>query len=355
MKKLIFAASIIVLLFAYQNCTQIGGTFSVSETSSSPAGDKEESEGGHEHGNGGDDTRYAKVAWFPRADRTVRYCVEVAPEFPVSREVALSGMNEALRIWSEFLNQVKNQMYSTSLIARDFELISDCENADLKLRFGGSRTEGSTSSIGVSSRESFDTTTNWGRGEIWLSSQGVDWNESFRLKGALLHLLGDVLGFGSVQGTILDERWEQWLQAPRTAELETRLTRIESERRIGGILRLFQGPVAMTPELKSILGLSTAAETEMAEIHLGNQFFKIQSREYRIVRLFHRVFNRGFSHKVVYFDLYAPYSFMRTIPKHSTQEDTSTVGIIQFLDLPGRPQMIVELNGDQAISLKPLP
>lgn len=348
MKSILTLIVSFALLMSYQACSQ-NLSSSLTDLASKGLGNADETEGGHEHGNGGDDLRYAKTAWFAKADQSVRYCVQMSADFPVARDRVQELISASLQDWQQLMTEMS--MHSVSLVAKTFSLQSGCGSVDLKIQFGDAAPEGVNSSVAAAIRESYETSRNWSQGMIWVSASGANWSESFRLKAALLHLFGEVFGFSNVAGTIMDERWQEWVQAAHTAELEEKLSKIEGERRLMGSLGTLRGFVAMNDKLKTALGLSSSAEKEMIEVSLGQLRLTVQNKSLRFVILYQQKLRRGDLHRVVSFNTAAPYEFMRTIPQFFTEADNSKVAVIQMIDLPGKPQIAVELNGDVALGM----
>jgi len=351
MKKQTFViVALFGLILNFQACIGPEASTVVSQVSvPSRAGGPDETEGGHEHGNGGDDTRFAKAAWYADTARTVKYCVQISDGFPVSRDEVLTQVRSTLTAWNDLM--ALRKLYSMTVVSKVYSLENDCAQVDLRLLFGIEAPAHMKSKIGDVYRESFEYPSHWSRGFVWISANGANWAETFRLKGALLHLMGEVLGFDSVSGTILDPKWEQWIIAPRSPELENMLTRIEHARRLAAILTPLSGPVQISEKMKLELGLATTTGTEVIDVDYANLKLTIQGRSLRFVSLHMRELVRGDLHRVVYLNKNALYSWMRSLPMIVNTSDYTVVSVIQFLDLPGRPQMILELNGDQAVNL----
>lgn len=338
-----FMTLLTFLLLGFQKCPSEKAT-STTAAVSTP-------ESGHEHGNGGDDLQYSDVAWFAQAAREVNYCIQVQAGFPLSYSQASSSMKSALSTWNAFMTANGRTMYSTSVIAKNYKLITECASADLILNLGGAPPKRTHSAVGDSIRAAFDPKTNWGSGQIWLSADAFNFADDFRFEGALLHSLGKVMGFGPVSGTIMDPNWEKWLKAPTSAALRLKLTSIENERRLAGNLSNISGTVALTPALKSLFSITTKDDVVLADVDLDQRVLKLQGKTLNFNILFSRKLRRGFSHRAVYFDTNAIYSFMRTVPHFLSEDDAEYVDIIQFTNVPGRPQLVMELNGDTRISL----
>ena len=67
-----------------------------------------------------------------------------------------------------------------------------------------------------------------------------------------------------------------------------------------------------------------------------------------------RYLKRGNFHRVAYLNKKPLFNFMKTIPQVMSADDNTEIDIVQFLALPGRSQMILELSGDQAIGMSSL-
>ncbi len=346
----LFNLAALSIIVAFQACTNAGlPNFTTGITKAfSPSA--QEIDAGHEHGNGGDDIRFAKAAWFTDTGRNVHYCVQISNDFLVPRDRVLKEVSAALNDWGIFL--AKSRTYSLSLVSRTFSLTEDCSQADLRFLLGGPPPSDGTSKIGEVHRESLDMLNNWSRGSLWISSQAANWSDDFRLKGALLHLIGEILGFANVSGTILDHQWESWLLAEHTPELEQKLKKIENDRRLASVLDTFDGKVTLTPKLKDLFGV-TADQVDVS-VSISNLTMNLQGTSLRFVIAFSRYLKRGDLHRVAYFNKTPLFNFMKKIPQVLNADDNTEIDIVQFLDLPGQPQMILELNGDQAIGMSSL-
>ncbi len=339
------------IIVVFQACTQGGLTTITSDVvqSLSPPSAQGIDEG-HEHGNGGDDVRFAKAAWFVDSGRTIQYCVQLSSDFAVPQDQVLKQVQSTFAVWTNFMKQ--SHTYSVSMVSKSFSLADDCNHADLRLLFGGPNPHYNPSKIGAVFRESIDVPNNWSQGYLWVSTSGANWSESFRLTGALLHLEGEILGFGNVSGTILDNQWDSWLVANPTPELEQKLTMLENDRRLAGSLDVIKANVSLNPQLKLVFGVTPDQVPVVVDI--ANLKMTVQSNSLRFVTLYSRSLKHGDFHRIAYINKTPLYNFMKTIPQILESADATQVFIIQFLDLPGRPQLILELNGDQAVRLSSL-
>lgn len=339
-------------LFAlYLNCTGSNSASQLVQASRSVSAAENETEGGHEHGNGGDDTRLAKAAWFGDSEKTVHYCVQVAADFPVTKETVISLIQSSLTDWNSILRNPK--VLSFTVISKDFILDESCQNADLQFLMGTPAPENVSSDIGAAVRENYQTSQAWSHGSIWISKQNF-WAETIRLKGALLHLLGEVHGFANLNGTILSDSWQDWIRSPMTKELESRLSVIESGRKLVGLKDSIKMDIQLTDRLKSLFHLSTQTKVSTFDVRLPERKIIVDGKTYGFDIVYSRDLKNGEVHRAVFFNKIAPYNFLKTIPHYVSLANSSNLVLIRMKDLQNQPQLILEINEDLSFQIRPL-
>ncbi|MFZ3231211.1 MAG: hypothetical protein WA160_13470 [Pseudobdellovibrio sp.] len=182
--------------------------------------------------SGGEDNRNILFgsAWF-LGDQPVRYCIEMASDFGVTKNKAQQDIESAAKIWRAYISQ--KQVFSGSdkkeglYPSTTYQYLQACNSSvDLIFYLGinNSVTDEQKklfeNPTAFAHRESFDVVKGWGKGWIWVSSpKGVypganfpDWTRTARLHGTFLHELGHVYGNGHVDGTIMEETLTSWMQ-----------------------------------------------------------------------------------------------------------------------------------------------
>ena len=178
-------------------------------------------------GSSGGGDRYKvdfEAAWFI-GDLPINYCIEMADDFPVGKEKALSTIQAVISQWKDYVAR------------KDIE-----ENATIKLNFNYHYTERCSSQteltfyLGIETprvrkaktnfsnpwafarKESYDFKSGLGRGLVWIKTNPIPnvgnlhpWERNNSFYGILLHEFGHILGVPHVPGTIMDDRITKWL------------------------------------------------------------------------------------------------------------------------------------------------
>jgi hypothetical protein len=342
-----------VTVLFHQACTKSDsaslGALSSYDGASSP---KTDTSDGYDHGNGGDDTRFTDSAWYSNPNKIIQYCVDRSDDFPASKELILNTVSESINEWVTFIP--KNQNSGIILLQKNFNLQSDCAKADLKMIFGKPSPRANPSKVGFVYRESYDMQDNWSHGYLWLNSTVAKWNEPTRLKLAVMHLIGKVMGYSNIAGTIMDDRWETLVAGASITDLQVKYVKIENERQLMTSTDVFSDQVVITESLAPLLGIKASTENIPIVIDTLNMKINIQSQSLRYVALYRQDIKRGPLFKVYHMALNPLFTRFGLIGTLYSSDDVSTTMIIQLLDVPSRPQIVVELNGDRPIKINPL-
>lgn len=185
--------------------------------------------GGSSGTGGGDRTNWdTDAAWFIGADRSIKICTQVSPDFGFSQEKINAGIRDVFKVWEnyaqqrkiEYSNDYKNQLLPVNeRISFKIEILPNCDGGEnLKLYLGVTTPEVDqakikyVNSVGIAERISFNSVDGFGKGFIWIGK--LDWdswektnheNLFLRFIGILSHELGHVFGCDHVAGTIMDK------------------------------------------------------------------------------------------------------------------------------------------------------
>ena len=179
------------------------------------------------------------VAWF-LGDRTVHYCIDLAPDFGVTKVQAKADIESAFATWNDYIFQKRifenmnrtdltpnleasyKEVYSSS----HYQFADTCDGSqDLVFYLGTlnpqviEQKKYYENPTAFAYRESYDVAQGWGKGFVWISPPGgvypdqhfPDWKLPERLHGTLLHEMGHILGNGHVPGTIMQENLTTWM------------------------------------------------------------------------------------------------------------------------------------------------
>lgn len=179
---------------------------------------------GTERGNG-TDIMYADktIAWFLNANKTAKYCIDVSTDYPLSKNILTTYIEDSFKAWAEYTKQPQikehfadindqGHLEPTTLFAE-----VSCDGAeDLKFVFSKSSPDGNPNSphLALAVQESYDIANGWSKGYVWVSSK---WDMAFKVKGYLLHEIGHVFGVGHVPGTIMTAHLYDVMRSTQTA------------------------------------------------------------------------------------------------------------------------------------------
>lgn len=203
---------------------------------------------GQDRGNGAEDPKPLSDggAWFLGIEKTVRYCIEVDPDFfDMSPERLaryqkfpdlLKSIHEypivetklALEKWIQWVQTSGDYYYQKRILTTKFEEVSCDATVDLKFLFGQSTPEIEAAKklkrhpMAFAAETDVNYVNGWRKGYVWISRAGShpivdlpsrigpdryfpDWTDPDQLHAILLHELGHVFGSDHVEGTIMDE------------------------------------------------------------------------------------------------------------------------------------------------------
>ena len=176
-------------------------------------------------GGGGDSVLgpFDQYAWFYGTKKPIQACLEIAPDFGLTREQIVPQLEQALAAWSDYIS-AKRLNIKYSLFGNRFTFtlavswLSACDGReDLKFYFGGNNTEITAAKkhyndpVAMAELTRFDRQAAWGRGFVWVASEKSlndsypNWHNGKSLTTILLHEIGHVYGNSHVSGTIMTE------------------------------------------------------------------------------------------------------------------------------------------------------
>lgn len=175
-------------------------------------------------GGGGDNlTLEDGAAWFYSSAKTISVCTETAAQFGLSAEKTTAEVEKALNTWKEYIQRKKvfSHLDPKVQLTTSFHIESKCNGKeDLKIYFGISNQEVEEAKkkylqpTAFAQRTSFDHSSMWGRGFIWIANTKSvqlepfvagfpDWEKPNNLLAILLHEVGHVYGCGHSYNTIM--------------------------------------------------------------------------------------------------------------------------------------------------------
>ena len=185
---------------------------------------------GNEMGNGADNfSGDYGAAWFMGENRTVSFCLEVAPNFARQQNQIRDDIQSSWKKWLNYVSS-KNLYRSTETIEWKFPTnIAEqaCDGTeDIHFLFGVENAEVVQQKThyerpsAISYRNVFDKKLGWGKGWIWFCLPGVvdpqrgfpTWSDDTVFRSILLHEIGHVFGNVHVTGTIMDHALSQKLK-----------------------------------------------------------------------------------------------------------------------------------------------
>jgi hypothetical protein len=193
-------------------------------------------------GNGGGPNRVQDNVWF-LGDEPVRYCIKLAPSYPLAFAEAQSMTQRSLQAWQQFFRQYDiGQAKPADPTLQKLQLHMslqfvevDCQNgAELEIYFGLEnenirlyREMNESDGLGLALRRSYDHKEHRQHGYIWIQKFTSD---PRRIEHILLHELGHVFGMKHDTVFVMDRRVALWLQKVGTEDPAMRfLGRIEAD------------------------------------------------------------------------------------------------------------------------------
>jgi hypothetical protein len=186
---------------------------------------------GNEMGNGADNfAGDFGVAWFTGKERTVSFCLDIAPGFGLTADLARTDIQAAWTQWLRYTDAKHlyfNETSDTMKFPRRLDERAGDGKEDLRLRLGAEDTEVAQEKkryerpTAISYRQSFDAKAGWGKGWIWFCPPGAaepgfpHWDDGTTFPAILLHEFGHVLGNVHVEGTIMAHGLSQKLYEHR--------------------------------------------------------------------------------------------------------------------------------------------
>ncbi|MGE3975631.1 MAG: hypothetical protein AB7F59_13980 [Bdellovibrionales bacterium] len=186
-------------------------------------------EGAIDSGGGELKKRASGSAWFVGADKTIRYCVRVAPDFGMPEEQVGDLISRSFQQWSDYMAN-QHKVYSFAIyLPRKHQEVRCGEEHDVTFLMGinTETVEKAKKHYDVSAafavRTEYDLDKGWGKGLVWVSAEeelasavGKEWKwpanykvsfwkEPRRVHGLILHEIGHIYGCGHMPGTIMRE------------------------------------------------------------------------------------------------------------------------------------------------------
>jgi hypothetical protein len=237
---------------------------------------------GHETGNGSDYFHMGDgSAWFLGADRVIRYCLDLSPNFGVDEAKASAAVRTALGRWDNYIAQ--KRIYARSpraaMLTTKSQQLAKCDGSeDLKFSLGAQASDdlgpgGSEDPQRIASavRVSYNTSENWGKGYIWMAARGSihngevepsypDWTRGQNLEGILMHELGHMYGSEHINSTIMRKDIGNFLNGAGQADPVV-LSSIDNEEEMVTCFSC-EGPYRASLGWQAqVSGLGTEAET----------------------------------------------------------------------------------------------
>jgi hypothetical protein len=191
-------------------------------------------------GNGGGPNRVQDNVWY-LGQEPVRYCVKVAPLYPLSYTEAQSMMQRSLQAWQMFFQKYQighartpNPALQDLAMSLRFVEVSCSQAAELEVHFGEEnetirlyREMHESDGLGLAVRRSYDHHTHRHQGYIWLQNFTRD---PRRIEHMLLHELGHVFGMKHDTVFVMDGRVALWLERMKPNDPAVKfLSRIEAD------------------------------------------------------------------------------------------------------------------------------
>jgi hypothetical protein len=191
---------------------------------------------GDERGNGAEYIRADDgSAWFFDGSRKIRYCMTIAPSFGTDAGRAQNAIKSAFATWEKYLvakDRIGLKQKPGFRFATELVYLPSCDGTeDLSFKFGILDAESTShlkdlrTPVALAVRTAYDPKTRWGKGFVWLASQGSlgestspktelgtvqtkplpDWKGSNSVEGIILHEVGHIFGNEHIPGTIMQE------------------------------------------------------------------------------------------------------------------------------------------------------
>lgn len=229
----------VTLAFGFSGCGHDSAPTSAAITTTKPV------TMGDERGNGAEYIRADDgSAWFFDGSRKIRYCMAIAPSFGADADRVHNAIKSAFATWEKYLvtkERIGIDRKPGFRFATELAYLPTCDGTeDLSFKFGILDAESTShlkdlrTPVALAVRTAYDPKTRWGKGFVWLASQGSlgesmspkseqgsvqtkplpDWSGSYSIEGILLHEVGHIFGNEHIPGTIMQEyivHSAQWL------------------------------------------------------------------------------------------------------------------------------------------------
>ena len=238
---------------------------------------------GHTVNNGVDQRNvFEDAVWFADGSRTIRACVQAAPDFGVDAATAAGEVEKAFGIWDAYITEKRvrtgMQARGTSIATKVNVAVSCKGDEDLAFYLGvenpitKAALKDFTRPLGFARRTAFDEKTLWGKGFVWIAhpthfaENKLDWSQQNRLLGVLLHEIGHVLGNGHVSGTIMRDNLGDELLRDMPPFINT-YDQVDSGRQLvfcSGCPVDMKGTFFQRSAIEKFLGTTLSARTEVS-------------------------------------------------------------------------------------------
>ncbi len=178
---------------------------------------------GSAHG-GGETNDLNRCMWF-QGERTIKYCLHVAPDFGTTERKVETAFLNAVGVWKKYISDLLTIpiMYKPAVI---FQRASLCQGEqDLDLYFGvepekvKAEKKNYLTPVAFTKKEIYDIAHHWSKGYLWVAKgmsipidderntpkMGPDWTSFTRLQSILTHELGHLYGNDHISNTIMDD------------------------------------------------------------------------------------------------------------------------------------------------------
>ena len=180
-------------------------------------------------GSSGGGDRYKvdfEAAWFI-GDQPINYCIEMADDFPIGKEKALTTIQAVISQWKDYVTRKKIEEKETIKLNFNYHYTEQCSSQTELTFYLGIETPrvrkaktNFSDPIAFAQKESYDFKSGLGRGLVWIKTNPIHntnnlhpWERNDSFYGILLHEFGHIFGVPHVPGTIMDGNITKWLFA----------------------------------------------------------------------------------------------------------------------------------------------